>query len=327
MTPAGSTERRAHRSSAAALIWHAAPRGAGVLLVTVDAAAAVSDSFALERAGDDAYRVVAATPREHEGDTAHRVTTAASRPSSSRTSSAPRRSSNASAIVRGVSFSTLTSERSEVSSSSSAATRSTRPVTGSLRRSTAPTRAIRLGAVAISTAWAEPGLTTSERGSTPASLSASREGARDLPPHREQDRREGGRYGGDSRQPPTRELAAGAGGLGFTDRGETHAAGRVRSEAALLGSRGACPANGTHSSRRSRLDGDQAATGYPAGLTAREVDVLKLVAVGLSDAEVVEAPLPRAPGPSTPTSARSTARQASRSRAAAGRFAEENGLL
>ena len=64
----------------------------------------------------------------------------------------------------------------------------------------------------------------------------------------------------------------------------------------------------------------------PAGLTAREIDVLRLVAVGRSDAEVagqlylsvrtVNAHL------------RSIYRKAGvRSRAAASRFAEENGLL
>ena len=68
------------------------------------------------------------------------------------------------------------------------------------------------------------------------------------------------------------------------------------------------------------------AAALPAGLTAREIDVLRLVAIGRSDAEVagqlylsvrtVNAHL------------RSIYRKAGvRSRAAVSRFAEENGLL
>ena len=114
----------------------------------------------------------------------------------------------------------------------------------------------------------------------------------------------------------TRELAAGA-GLVFVDRG-THTLKGVsepRQVFAVVEPRAPAPVDA------SDPDGP-----LPAGLTAREVDVLRLVAVGLSDAEVatqlflsvrtVNAHL------------RSIYRKLGvRSRAAAGRFAEENGLL
>jgi DNA-binding NarL/FixJ family response regulator len=114
----------------------------------------------------------------------------------------------------------------------------------------------------------------------------------------------------------TRELAAGA-GLVFVDRG-THTLKGVsvpRQLFAVVESHAPAPVDASYA------DGP-----LPAGLTAREVDVLRLVAVGLSDAEVatqlflsvrtINAHL------------RSIYRKLGvRSRAAAGRFAEENGLL
>ena len=114
----------------------------------------------------------------------------------------------------------------------------------------------------------------------------------------------------------TRELAAGA-GLVFVDRG-THTLKGVsepRQVSAVVEPRAPAPVDA------SDPDGP-----LPAGLTAREVDVLRLVAVGLSDAEVatqlflgvraVNAHL------------RSIYRKLGvRWRAAAGDFAEENGLL
>jgi DNA-binding NarL/FixJ family response regulator len=67
-------------------------------------------------------------------------------------------------------------------------------------------------------------------------------------------------------------------------------------------------------------------TVYPAGLTSREVDVLKLVAVGLSDAETAERLFLSVR--TVNAHLRSIYRKLGiRSRAAAGRFAEENGLL
>jgi DNA-binding NarL/FixJ family response regulator len=115
-----------------------------------------------------------------------------------------------------------------------------------------------------------------------------------------------------------RELAAGA-ALVFTDRGEHVLEGLAeprRLHAAIAAPR-VGPAD---------VPEPAAATELPAGLTARELDVLRLVAAGLSDAETagqlylsvrtVNAHL------------RSVYRKLGvRSRAAAGRFAEENGLL
>ena len=69
-----------------------------------------------------------------------------------------------------------------------------------------------------------------------------------------------------------------------------------------------------------------AATEFPAGLTAREVDVLRLVAVGLSDAEVAEQLFVSVR--TVNAHLRSIYRKLDvRSRAAAGRFAQENDLL
>ena len=69
-----------------------------------------------------------------------------------------------------------------------------------------------------------------------------------------------------------------------------------------------------------------AAGEYPARLTAREVDVLRLVAVGLSDAEVAEQLVVSVR--TVNAHLRSIYRKVGvHSRAAAGRFAEENDLL
>ena len=116
----------------------------------------------------------------------------------------------------------------------------------------------------------------------------------------------------------TRELAAGS-DLVFTDRGEHLLEGL--SDPRRLYAAIAAPPPGPAPVRAFG-----APTEFPAGLTARELDVLKLVAAGLSDAETaaqlylsvrtVNAHL------------RSIYRKAGvRSRAAAGRFAAENGLV
>jgi DNA-binding NarL/FixJ family response regulator len=117
----------------------------------------------------------------------------------------------------------------------------------------------------------------------------------------------------------THELAAGA-GLTFTDRGEH-----------LL--------KGVSEPRRLYAAADPAAarrgvvphylgpgSEYPARLTAREVEVLRLVAVGLSDAEVAERLVVSVR--TVNAHLRSIYRKVGvHSRAAAGRFAEENDLL
>jgi DNA-binding NarL/FixJ family response regulator len=115
----------------------------------------------------------------------------------------------------------------------------------------------------------------------------------------------------------TRELAAGS-GLVFADRGEhvlKGVAGTRRLYAAF-----------DDPTAATRVTSVRQADEYPAGLTSREVDVLRLVALGLSDADVagrlvlsvrtVNAHL------------RSIYRKLGvSSRAAAGEFAQENGLL
>jgi DNA-binding NarL/FixJ family response regulator len=120
----------------------------------------------------------------------------------------------------------------------------------------------------------------------------------------------------------SRELAAGA-GLIFTDRGE-HVLRGVSGPRRLYATCEA-PVGSTEVSVRSRVS-DADPTGYPAGLTAREVDVLRLVARGLSDAEAASSLFVSVR--TVNAHLRSIYRKVGvHSRAAAGRFAEENGLL
>jgi DNA-binding NarL/FixJ family response regulator len=119
----------------------------------------------------------------------------------------------------------------------------------------------------------------------------------------------------------TRELAAGA-DLVFIDRGE-HALKGVTERRRLY-------AAVEEPGRRSALGGGRVTetddAEYPAGLTAREVDVLRLVAVGLSDAEAAKRLFLSVR--TVNAHLRSIYRKAGvRSRAAAGRFAAERGLL
>jgi DNA-binding NarL/FixJ family response regulator len=115
----------------------------------------------------------------------------------------------------------------------------------------------------------------------------------------------------------TRELAAGS-GLVFTDRG-VHALRGVSEPRRIYAAVEAhVPQLGQGA--------DEEVDEYPAGLTAREVEVLRLVAAGLSDAEAAEQLFLSVR--TVNAHLRSVYRKAGvRSRAAAGRFAEENGLL
>jgi DNA-binding NarL/FixJ family response regulator len=109
----------------------------------------------------------------------------------------------------------------------------------------------------------------------------------------------------------TRELAAGS-GLVFTDRGE-HTLSGVSETRRLYAASLTEPA-------------EAAPAEFPAGLTAREVDVLRLVAVGLTDAEVAERLFLSVR--TVNAHLRSIYRKLGvGSRAAAGRFAAEHGLL
>jgi DNA-binding NarL/FixJ family response regulator len=117
----------------------------------------------------------------------------------------------------------------------------------------------------------------------------------------------------------TRELAAGA-GLTFADRGE-HLLKGVSEPRRLYAASDPAAARPGRAARRPGAAGES-----PAGLTAREIDVLRLVAVGLSDAEVAEQLVVSVR--TVNAHLRSVYRKVGvRSRAAAGRFAEENDLL
>jgi DNA-binding NarL/FixJ family response regulator len=116
----------------------------------------------------------------------------------------------------------------------------------------------------------------------------------------------------------TRELAAGT-ALTFTDRGEHVLKGVSEPRRLYAVADPAAP-------RRGGAPSPGGASPYPAGLTAREVDVLRLVAVGLSDAEVAEQLVISVR--TVNAHVRSIYRKVGvHSRAAAGRFAEENGLI
>ncbi len=116
----------------------------------------------------------------------------------------------------------------------------------------------------------------------------------------------------------TRELAAGS-GLVFTDRG-THTLRGVSDPRRLYAAVEAHVPQLGQASEADEVDE------YPVGLTAREVEVLRLVAAGLSDAEAAEQLFLSVR--TVNAHLRSIYRKAGvRSRAAAGRFAEENGLL
>jgi DNA-binding NarL/FixJ family response regulator len=113
----------------------------------------------------------------------------------------------------------------------------------------------------------------------------------------------------------TRELAAGS-GLAFADRGE-HTLRGVTGPRRLYSVAAEAPAQVSEAG----ADSD-----FPAGLTAREVDVLRLVAAGLSDAETAKRLVVSVR--TVNAHLRSIYRKVGvRSRAAAGRFAEKNGLL
>jgi DNA-binding NarL/FixJ family response regulator len=113
-----------------------------------------------------------------------------------------------------------------------------------------------------------------------------------------------------------RELAAGA-GLDFQDRGE-HVLKGVSEPRRLYSA-------GEEEAPPEPAEGDEGRE-FPAGLTAREVDVLRLVAVGLSDAEAADRLFLSVR--TVNAHLRSVYRKLGvRSRAAAGRFAQTNGLL
>jgi DNA-binding NarL/FixJ family response regulator len=116
-----------------------------------------------------------------------------------------------------------------------------------------------------------------------------------------------------------RDLAAGS-GLEFADRGEHELKGiSERRRVYAARERDAAPVPDASADVE---PGD----GFPAGLTAREVDVLRLVAIGLSDAEAADRLVVSVR--TVNAHLRSIYRKLGvSSRAAAGRFAQTNGLL
>jgi class 3 adenylate cyclase/DNA-binding CsgD family transcriptional regulator len=116
-----------------------------------------------------------------------------------------------------------------------------------------------------------------------------------------------------------RELAAGS-GLAFDDRGEHELKGVSEPRRLYAAREQDTPPEPAASPEPDDRDD------LPAGLTAREVDVLRLVAVGLSDAEAAERLFLSVR--TVHAHLRSIYRKLGvSSRAAAGRFAQTNGLL
>jgi DNA-binding NarL/FixJ family response regulator len=298
----------------ATALVRAAPVGA--VLVAGDAAALVSDRFTLAPAGDGAHRVLAATAEDEPG---------------APLSSPDRRVRTI--LMTDVVGSTQTVEHlgdrawGEVVAEHERVTRAEIPLFGGEELDTtgdgflvsfeSAARAIRC-ALALLDRLTELGLTiragvhTGEvedvegRSRGIALHIASRIGARANP-------------GEILVSATTRELAAGA-GLTFADRGE-HLLKGVSEPRRLFAATDAA-ASRTGAAARSL----GAARDFPAGLTAREIDVLRLVAVGRSDAEVAEQLVVSVR--TVNAHLRSIYRKVGvHSRAAAGRFAEENDLL
>jgi DNA-binding NarL/FixJ family response regulator len=288
--------------------------GAGVW-VDGDAAVVVSDRFRLEPAGESAYRVLAPAPDEGEAD--------ADRP--------PPERRIATILVTDIVGSTRTAERlgdsawRELLAAHDSATRGELVVFGGEEMDTtgdgflasfeSPARAIRC-ALAVMDRLVEldlrirAGVHTGEVEQTEgraggialnvATRISERASAAEV-----------------LVSATTRELAAGS-GLVFTDRG-MHALRGVSEPRRLYA------AVEAHAPQLGQGPDDEVDE-YPAGLTAREVEVLRLVAAGLSDAEAAEQLFLSVR--TVNAHLRSVYRKAGvRSRAAAGRFAEENGLL
>jgi DNA-binding NarL/FixJ family response regulator len=294
----------------------AAPVGA--VLVADDTAALISDRFTLAPVGDGAYRLLTATASAEDDDTA--------------LSSPPERCVRT-ILMTDVVGSTQTVERlgdrawGEVVAEHERVTRAEITLFGGEELDTSgdgflvafesAARAIRC-ALALLDRLTELGVTiragihTGEvedvggRARGIALHIASRIGARASP-------------GEILVSATTRELAAGA-GLTFADRGEQLLKGvsEPRRLFAAADPAAVLPGGAARSSG--------AAGEYPARLTAREVDVLRLVAVGRSDAEVAEQLVVSVR--TVNAHLRSIYRKVGvHSRAAAGRFAEENDLL
>jgi DNA-binding NarL/FixJ family response regulator len=290
--------------------------GAGVL-VAGDAAALVSHRFRLEPEGEEAYRILAAAPAEEKAN--------ADRP--------PTERRIRTILVTDIVASTRTAERvgdrawSELVAAHDRATRGELVLFGGEEINTtgdgfiasfdSPARAIRC-ALALMHRMDELGLRiragvhTGEveylEGSAQgiALNVASRIAAMASPTEV-------------LVSATARELAAGS-GLAFTDRGQHELKGvseRRRVYAAADEERPPGPAEISRAGVPAEL---------PAGLTAREVDVLRLVALGLSDAEAAERLVVSVR--TVNAHLRSIYRKLGvRSRAAAGHFAETNGLV
>jgi DNA-binding NarL/FixJ family response regulator len=289
----------------------------GSLLITGKVAAAVRDRFALEPEGGGAYRVVApAEEDELPGAHDRRIATL---------------------LVTDIVGSTKTVERigdrawSEVLRAHDRATREELVVFGGEEVDTTgdgflaafetPERAIRC-AVALVRRVAELGLTI-RAGVHTGEVEHLGGGAQGIALNMAT--RIAARAGSGEVlvSDTTRELAAGS-GLAFADRGEhtlKGVSGQKRLYAAVderAGPRG-------RSERRPARAG-RGGAGYPEGLTAREVEVLRLVAAGLTDADVAKRLIVSVR--TVNAHVRSIYRKLGvSSRAAAGRFAAEHDLI
>jgi DNA-binding NarL/FixJ family response regulator len=286
--------------------------GAGVW-VDADAAVVVSDRFRLEAAGESAYRVLAPTPGEGEAEAGPELRIAT-------------------ILVTDIVGSTRTAERlgdsawSELLAAHDSATRGEFVVFGGQEIATtgdgflasfeSPARAVRCALAVMDRLVAldlriRAGVHTGEveqaEGQTRGiALNVATRVAERASPSEV------------LVSATTRELAAGS-GLVFTDRG-THALRGVSDPKRLYA------AVEAHVPQLGQASEDDEVDEYPVGLTAREVEVLRLVAAGLSDAEAAEQLFLSVR--TVNAHLRSIYRKAGvRSRAAAGRFAEENGLL
>jgi DNA-binding NarL/FixJ family response regulator len=297
--------------------------GVGEVVVSGDAAAVVSDRFTLESAGEGGYRVLAPATAEGPADAP----------------GTPRERRIRTILITDIVSSTKTAERvgdrawSELLSSHDRAIRAELVPFGGEEIDTtgdgfvvlfdSPERAIRC-ALAVIGRLAELGLSI-------------RAGIHTGEVERAGDRVRGIAVNMTSRiaaransaevlvSATTRELSAGS-GLVFTDRGE-HTLSGVSEQKRLFA------AIEEEAHRRAQLEqrsgaktyADGSVT-YPEGLTAREVDVLRLVAAGLTDAEAAERLFVSVR--TVNAHLRSIYRKLGvSSRAAAGRFAAENDLL
>jgi DNA-binding NarL/FixJ family response regulator len=298
--------------------------GVGEVVVSGDAAAVVSDRFRLETAGEGGYRVLAPATVED---------TAGAR-------GPPRERRIRTILITDIVESTKTAERvgdrawSELLSSHNQTVRAEIVPFGGEEIDTigdgflvlfdSPERAIRC-ALAVIDRLSELGLTI-RAGIHTGEVERAGDGVRGIAVNMTSRIAARANSAEVLVSATTRELSAGS-GLAFTDRGE-HTLSGVSEQKRLFA---ALEEEAHRSAQLERRSGrsqssDDSSVIYPEGLTAREVDVLRLVAAGLTDAEAAEQLFVSVR--TVNAHLRSIYRKLGvSSRAAAGRFAAENDLL